>query len=246
MDINYLKLNIEKTGVIFIGKCKNLKNSSVNLDLGHKTFSSQKNDNLKILGIIINENLNYKDTISICIRSCYFNLHKLRSIRHYLDEATKIRLAKTYVINRLDYCNILYSNCTKSELYFLQKVINAAIRFIYSLPKRTSITPYAKKCHILPVKYRLMYKCSLITYKTVNSLCPDYLLDIFRFKDVRHEGLRKSGDILLLKYPTNSNSVYAKVVKFWNELPSELRYQTDINIFTKDLKTFYFRKAFDL
>ena len=163
-----------------------------------------------------------------------------------MDEATRIRLVKTYVINRLDYCNILYSNCTNSELYFLQKVINAAIRFIYNLTKRTSITPYAIKCHILPVKYRLMYKCALFTYKTLNSLSPDYLLDIFKLKDVRHEGLRTSTDILLLKYPTNSNSVYAKIVKFWNELPSELRYQTNINKFTKDLKTFYFKKAFGL
>ena len=91
-----------------------------------------------------------------------------------------------------------------------------------------------------------MYKCSLTAYKTINSLCPDYLLDIFNFKDVRHEGLRTSTDILLLKYPNNFNSIYNKVVKFWNELPYELRYQTDINKFAKDLKTFYFKKAFDL
>ena len=91
-----------------------------------------------------------------------------------------------------------------------------------------------------------MYKCALFTYKTLNSLSPDYLLDIFKLKDVRHEGLRTSTDILLLKYPTNSNSVYAKIVKFWNELPSELRYQTNIIKFTKDLKTFYFKKAFGL
>ena len=244
MNSIYVKLNIDKTDIIFIGKPSKLKSNPVTIDYGPQVYSSNNNKKLKILGNIINENMTYKDSISRCIRSCYFSLYKLKSIRHYLDEATKIRLAKTYILNRLDYCNVLYSKCNKSELYLLQKVINSAIRFIYGLSRDTSITPFALKCHFLPVEYRIMYKCVMLVYKTINSCGPKYLSDIFKFKEIRHDGLRVSTDILLLDYPKNINSTYGKMVKNWNELPCELRYVTNYNKFSKDLKTYYFKKAF--
>ena len=75
-----------------------------------------------------------------CVKSCYFNLHKLKSIRHYLDEKTKIKLVLTFTLSRLNYCNILYANANKGDIKYMQKVVNASVRFIYNLSRRTHVT----------------------------------------------------------------------------------------------------------
>ena len=249
MSRNFLKLNFEKTDVIFTGKKLTLNKFPLSLDLGAQSFTSNSDTKLKILGVVMNQNLSSKDMISQCIRSCYFNLLKLKSIGSYLDRDTKIRLVQTHILSRLDYCNILYADATKEAIKPLEKVFNASVRYICNVRKRAHITPYAKECHFLPIGSRIMYKCSLMIFKILNTsdgnpLCPDYLLGIFQLRTPLRECMRNSGDILILKAPKTSNSLVQKMVKCWNDLPLDIRWEPDLLKFKGLLKTHYFTLAY--
>jgi hypothetical protein len=221
MSSNFLKLNVEKTNVLFIGKQSLLDKYPVTFQSGLNSYISNSGNKVKLLGTIIDQNLSYKDTMRRCVKSCYFNLHKLKSIRHYLDENTKIKLVHAFILSRLNYCNILYANITKSDLSYMQKVINASVRFIYNLSRRTHTRNYIKQCHFLSMDHRIKFKCNITIYRILKmkDKCPTYLQGIFVTKDFICNTRCSISDIFILKdndpegIKFNRNSIAGNIVK---------------------------------
>jgi len=70
-------------------------------------------------------------------------------------------LVHAMISSRLDYCNSIYYNMEKSNLYELQKVQNEAARLIKRKNKRHSIINDLKKLHRLTVEGRIIFKILL-------------------------------------------------------------------------------------
>ena len=80
--------------------------------------------------------------------------------------------------SRLDYCNSLFLSITDFELRRLQLVQNSLCRVVTHSSKFSHITPQLKKLHWLPVRYRVQFKISVITYKILNHGQPVYLREL--------------------------------------------------------------------
>ena len=63
------------------------------------------------------------------------------------------------------------------------------------------------------------------------------MLDTFQIKEISHEGLRGSNDILRLKPDKNINTIPAFTIKPYY-LNHSLRYEPDLSRFLKMLKTY--------
>ena len=90
----------------------------------------------------------------------------------------------------------------------------------------------------------------LLTYKALNGLAPVYLKDLLRYNDSRRT-LRSSKNMLLnepranLKtYGERTFSVAAP--RLWNKLPLQIRFSSSEAAFKANLKTYLFKRAFDL
>jgi len=75
MNLNYLKLNIYKTNVIFLAKPHIL--NIYPMDIGSQKFTLNNKNKLKILGINIIQSLLCKNIIQQHLGPCYFYLFKL-------------------------------------------------------------------------------------------------------------------------------------------------------------------------
>jgi len=76
----------------------------------------------------------------------------------------------------------------------MKKVLNACIRFIFNLPvySHFPLLPYYKKCHILPIAFRIMFQIYMIVYKSINNIAPAYLSTMFHMYGPKHcPNLRK-------------------------------------------------------
>ena len=80
MSTQFLKLNVDKTNLIFIGKQNLLDRHSITFQNGTNTYNSNSGEKIKLLGTILNQTLSYKDTMRSCVKSCYLNLRKLKNI----------------------------------------------------------------------------------------------------------------------------------------------------------------------
>ena len=187
-------------------------------------------------------------------KSCYLNLRNLGKIASHLTKELKIQLVHSNVLSFIDYCNAVYGALSESNLQKLQKIQNNAVRFIFGIygkERRQSITPYLKKLHFLPVRYRIKYKIALLVYKCLNNLAPMYLIELLSLRDTKRQSLRLDNDFYLLKVPpapqfTRTEGAFSHSgPRIWNELPFSLRCINEIGAFKTLLKTTLFNTAFN-
>ena len=144
---------------------------------------------------------------------------------------------------KIDYCNSVYFNLPQQQIKKLQRLLNAAIRFVFKIRRRTSVTPFLKKAHILPVNLRIRFKVCVLAFKCVNGCAPKYLTGMLR-KKTSLGSLRISNDITLLheprldqlNYKNRQFEIYGP--REWNGLPRDLREICSLDIFKSRLKTF--------
>ncbi|TWW57467.1 hypothetical protein D4764_07G0001860 [Takifugu flavidus] len=67
---------------------------------------------------------------------------------------------------------------SNNSLRSLQLIQNAAARVLTGIDKRDHITPVLASLHWLPVKFRIIFKTLLLTYKVLRGLVPSYLEEL--------------------------------------------------------------------
>ena len=131
-------------------------------------------------------------------------------------------------------------------------VFTKAARVIFNVHRMARITPYLIKLHWLPIKARIEYKICTMTYKVLKSNSPLYLRELLKnFNPQLNVRLRHQDDNERLSeesFRTNYAKRSFKIIapKFYNLLPSEIKVSENIKIFKKKLKTYLFRKAYQL
>ena len=117
--------------------------------------------------------------------------------------------------------------------------------------KNCQITLLLFSLHWLPVKFQIVFKILLITFKALKGLAPLYIAPLISIKSPSQYHLWSSCDSLLLSHPSLLSKVtlgdrsfaYA-APKLWNALPFDLRSEDTVAGFKSKLKTHLFWKAF--
>ena len=106
--------------------------------------------------------------------------------------------------------------------------------------------------HRLPVEQRIIFKINLTCFKILNNLAPDYLVDLIHVYERPARYLRSSSDKLRLVIKPNNLKTYGlrafSVIApiLWNELPIDIRSTDHVNKFKSKLKTFLFKRVYEL
>ena len=124
----------------------------------------------------------------------------------------------------------------------LQSIQNRACRVIFGLKKTDSVDDKLKLLHWLKVQERVEFKILLLVFKSINGLAPSYLNEILRYNNT--SGRRASG--LHIPLQSTSNSFQSIGPKLWQKLPYEIRSCPNLEQFKCLLKTFLFRKSYDI
>ena len=238
---NFLKLNPTKTKVIFIGSKRQL-NQFGGMSISDIPLENYEHDVVKSLGVYIDSTLSMTHDINKKCSTCYYHLRNIGRIKRSLSQEQRILLVHALVFSSLDYCNSLFANVPGYSVKKLQRVINAAARMIYDVKKRDHITPYVKRAHFLPAKYRIRFKLCLLVYKGINGLAPSYLVDILVLRDSNLRGSRDFG--LLQIPPKREKTIHYQMCVCWNSLPQTIRFSKNIDIFKTSLKTYFFDQAY--
>ena len=106
-------------------------------------------------------------------------------------------LVRALVIGRIDYCNAILFCLPPIHVNRLQRIQNAATRSLTNTPRYSHITTVLINLHWLPVKFRIIFKVNLMTFKPLHGLAPAYLSNIISFKGNSNYNLRSNFSNLL-------------------------------------------------
>ncbi len=146
MKEHHLQLNLAKTELLVFPATPTLQHDFT-IQLGSSTITPSAS--VRNLGVIFDDQLTFKEHIAKTARSCRFALHNIRKIRPFLTEHATQLLVQALVISRLDYCNALLAGLPSNTIKPLQMVQNAAVRLVFSKPKRAHVTPLFVSLHWL-------------------------------------------------------------------------------------------------
>jgi len=244
MSQNLLKLNEEKTELIFFMSKKNahICNGLTVKFAGGATINPSTC--VKNLGSWWDSHCTMERHISEVIRSCNFQLRLISYIRRFISKDATRTLVQSLVISRLDYTNGLLHGITKGLLTRLQRVQNRAARLVAKIPYCNHVQPILRELHWLPVQQRIQFKILLLTFKALNGHAPDYLSKLVSVYQPARP--LRSGTKLLLTIPRSHTAMYSRrsytlvAPVLWNSLPESVRAAETVTSFKRRLKTHLF------
>ena len=269
MLANKLKMNDSKTEFIIIGSRQQLdKIQFDSIKVGDSYVKAV--DSVRDLGAFLDNTLSMESHIDSKCSAAFRQLYSIRRIRKFLTREATETLIHAFIFSHVDYCNGLLYDLPKYQIAKFQRIQNMAARLVFKLPKFSHVTPLMVELHWLPVSYRIKFKLLLYVFKGIHGSAPRYICNMFSFYSSQYS-FRRNSVIEDIKYqdgnvsePIKQNSVfYLKVPKttritfeqrslavagptLWNNLPIQLRCIKELDDFKKQLKTHFFKLAYNL
>lgn len=98
---------------------------------------------------------------------------------------------------------------------------------------------------------RVQFKLLLFVYKSLHNQSPSYIKDLLSLNPATNYALHSSAQSFLFVPKVNCSTLGDRAFAhaapvLWNSLPLTIRTSSSLAIFKKQLKTFLFKKAFNL
>ena len=196
--------------------------------------------NVKVLGIFIDNDLNFARQIKEICSKATRQLHAIARISKYLDEKCKLSLYNAFIMSSFNYCNTIWHFCNDGDILKLEKLQKRALRIIFNDYESNYDTLLQRSGRPLLYVSRLR-AVALETYKTINKQNPQFLQDLFVPKE-NHYGLRNGSQMIQPKVRTEKyglNSFRYQGSKLWNSLPPDMKLAASASIFKNLLLKWY-------
>ena len=136
-----LELNSDRAELIWFGTRSMLpKLQGLETGIRVSGVEVKQSNQVRDLGVKLDCQLNLRAHIGMIVSACYYHLLKIRH-RHCLDKVDRQRLVSARVLSRTDYSNVALIGLPEISLAPLQRVINAAARYVANLQPRDHVLP---------------------------------------------------------------------------------------------------------
>ena len=150
------------------------------------------------------------------------------------------------VTSRLDYGNAILYGISDRHMHRLEMVQRSAARIVRQIRRgdRQSMTTILRQLHWLPVRKRIDFKLLVLVHRAIYNGTPEYLAALLR-RHTPPRSLRSAGGLLLEVPRVNLERFGRRAFAcagptLWNKLPRNIRDNSNITQFKKQLKTLLF------
>ena len=236
LERNGLKLNTSKTKSMLIHSSKKLPNS-LDLSVDGKTVEQVRC--FKFLGVQVNDTLTWSDHINFVCSKVSHSLNLLRRLSWFLPQSLLLLFLKSYILPTFDYCDIVWSGCTKQESDRLETLLNFSCRTVLRRCRDYSATAAQRERGLSTLACRRKVHTAQMVFKCLSSNTPPYLSQLFSYPTSHHH--TRSSSSSQLNLPPVRTSLGQKSFSFfgvsvWRTLPAHVRGTKDFNQFSTACK----------
>ena len=114
---------------------------------------------------------------------------------------------------QLSYCCSVWGCCSESKINALQKILNRAARIVTNSPYEASAAPLIQSLGWPTISNLIRKETATLTYKSLNSLAPVYMRNLFKYSDDSDRSLRSTETDLRLPLLKTANRPFSYSTK---------------------------------
>ena len=199
-------------------------------------------DSEKLLGVNVDQNLNWKFQAEQVLKKCNTNLYLLLRIKAFLNLHSRKLFFNAYILPYLDYCCTIWGNCSNELLNIFLKFQKRAARIILDKSFDAPSQELFFELRWMTFADRIDYKKAILVYKSLNNICPAYMCSKFTYSDINQPHSLRSGENKELKVPKPNLEFFRKSLTYsgpviWNKIPKSVRLADTLQSF----KTLYLK-----
>ena len=233
---NKMYINPTKTTSMVIGSRQKLAKTDhvLNLSVGNSHIRDVNCE--KLLGVFIDENLDWTAQIDTLCTKISTRLNLLSRIKKSLPLETRKLYFNGYILPILDYCCTIWGNTSDQNTNRLDKLQKRAARIILELPYDTPSNTMFKKLSWLRFTDRVIYHKALYVHRCLYGSVPEYLSNKISYVSNKNGMQLRSNTTQLLNIPKARTNTFRRSFSYsgptlWNKLPEALRHMSNINTF---------------
>ena len=219
--LNLMEVNPDKFQFILFGNSAHKKQEFLEL----QNVKIQCETSVKLLGVTLDLKLSFNNHINNLAAKAGAQLSALTRIKRYLDESSKLTMAKTFIFSHFKYCPVIWHFCGRNNSNKLEQIQKRAL----NIALKSSSSDYElllRQASLTSLELERQKSILIEVYKTLNNLNPAYLKDLFlQVKQPHFTRNSVSGltlpSIKSTTYGLHSVRFYGAVL--WNSLPSNLQ-----------------------
>ena len=224
-------MNLDKCKLIITNHKEN-----VSLEIDQNIIPAEKS--VKLLGVIIDNGLNFDEHVSKLCKKASVKLHALSRISYYLSTHKLRVIMKAFIESQFGYCPLIWMFHSIKLNHRINKIHERALRLVYKNP-HISFEELLAKDNTFTIHERNLQRLAIEMYKRINDISPSILNEVFPLSSNTHN--------LRYKNPFNVINVYSvhqgtETVKYrgpktWELVPLEMKELKPLSRFVTAIKT---------
>jgi len=243
-NCNGLSVSIKKTSfMIFTPKNK----KKVKLDVKIGLDSIQESKEIKFLGVIIDNKLNFSPHFNKVYDSVKKGLNGLIMVKNQLNQTAKLKVYHSLIHSHLDYCAMIWiSNISKKQLNMLKVIQKKAIRIVYGKKYNAHTGDLFQSSGVTKVENIFERDSALMTFKYQNRSLPKAIIELYDNSLYANNILTRhqTSCILRPKKELRNGDLMYDIIDNWNRIGRNLReerYYKEFKITLKALQNKYIK-----
>ena len=229
---NLLCGNFDKYQAITLGP----KNKDKDIELMTMDKKVKMSNELKILGVTIDDQLNFGLHISNICRSNAKRVGVLMRLRNIIPLYAKLQIYKSAIMPYLTYCHLVWHFSRASDCRKLERIQERALRAVYC-DMSSEYNALLKRAKLPSLYNRRLQDIAILMFKVKNQMCPKYIQDLFLVNNSRYD-LRNADFVIprfnRVTYGKHSISYLGPVI--WSKLNPNTKSITTLSNFRKGIR----------
>ena len=245
LSANKLTLNMTKTEFMLIASRQKLSQFMESPSLAINENAIEQVTSAKSLGVYVDQNINWECHIENVSKKIACAIGAIKRIRHLTPLNVLVNVYNSLIQPHFDYCNVVWGNCNKGLSKKLQRLQNRAARILMSASYDSNLDDLFRALGWRRLYYQRLEQKSILMYKTLHGVTPDYLRSRFVYRDnVSAYRLRNTENKLVRPQSRTDylkRSFLYSGAQLWNNLPVDLRQASSLTDFKSKLSRHSFK-----
>jgi hypothetical protein len=228
---NSMKANPDKFQFMLLGR-----EIDSNLVLKIDSVELKPSTDVILLGVILDNKLNFEKHIKNICRTSHYKLHALRRIRRDISLEKAKLLYNAFIHSLFNYAPLIWMFCKKKNYNLIERIHLKCLRIVYqsgSCYREILLENNVKSIHQIHLRF-----LATEIYKSLNDLSPVFMKEFFEIKTTSYN-LRK-GQILKLPSINSTfcglNGLHFRSAILWNNIPGPIKASRSLFQFKQNIK----------